>query len=103
MSARWRRVREIARFHRIQASPGFDAAARWLTGAIEAIGLTPETEWVAGDGVSRAWQHLLPEGWDCTRAVATLHDGGTSEALCDFAAQPLSVSSAATRRTGASR
>ncbi len=84
-------VRAIARFHRVQASPGYDAAMRWLAGAIEEIGLTPEIEWVGGDGVSRAWQHLLPEGWECTRAVATLHDGTDAERLCDFAGQPLSV------------
>ena len=84
-------VRAIARFHRIQASPGFDDAARWLTGAIEAIGLTPEVEEVPGDGRTRAWQHLLPEGWTCTRAHARLHDDGRVEPLCDFTAQPLSL------------
>jgi hypothetical protein len=32
-------VRDIARFHRVQASPGLDEAADWLASEIERAGL----------------------------------------------------------------
>ncbi|MFI5370031.1 MAG: DUF4910 domain-containing protein [Candidatus Eisenbacteria bacterium] len=84
-------VRELARFHRVQASPGYDQAARWLTGTLSGLGLEPEMEMVAGDGRTRAWQHLLPEGWECAHARAILHDDHDTRTLCDFSVEPLSV------------
>src|SRR5262249_49950891 len=43
-------VRAIARFHRIQSSPGYDAAADWLEEAIRGAGLVPERVRFAADG-----------------------------------------------------
>ncbi|MBI3540124.1 MAG: hypothetical protein HY076_07610, partial [Candidatus Eisenbacteria bacterium] len=84
-------VRALARFHRVQASPGYDDAARWLTGQIEAIGLVPEIETVPGDGRTRCLGHLMPEGWACDRAEATLLDGAGRERLADYGAEKLSL------------
>ena len=84
-------VRAIARHHRVQASPGYDAAAEWLRATLVSLGLEPEWETVPGDGRTRAWQHLLPEGWECTSAHARLHDEQGARTLCDFASQPLSL------------
>jgi aminopeptidase YwaD len=84
-------VRAIAGHHRVQASPGYDAAAEWLRGALVSLGLEPEWETVSGDGHTRAWQHLLPEGWACDRAHAALVDDTGARPLCDFARQPLSL------------
>lgn len=84
-------VRAIARHHRIQSTPGYDDAAAWLAGALEAAGLTPRVERVAADGRTRRLGSLLPQGWVCERATATLHGRTGSEPLCDFAAEPLSV------------
>ena len=84
-------VRALARFHRVQASPGYDSAAAWLRGEIERIGLTPEVESVPGDGVTRFWGCLMPEGWECRRAVATLVQGSTCRVLCDYDACRLSL------------
>jgi hypothetical protein len=84
-------VKAIARHHRVQASPGYDEAAEGLRTTLLSLGLDPEWETVPGDGQTRAWQHLLPEGWECTSATALLHDGTGAESLCDFASQPLSL------------
>jgi len=84
-------VHAITRHHRIQASPGYDQAADWLGAQVEAAGLELEREEVDGDGRTRCLGALMPEGWDCSRAVATLHDGAGRELLCDFDALALSV------------
>ncbi len=84
-------VRSIARFHRVQSSPGYDAAASWLAERIEAAGLEVEIEHVPGDGRSRFLGALMPRGWACERANATLLDRGRREPLCDYEASKLSL------------
>src|SRR5205085_5337822 len=76
-------VRDLARMHRVQASPGYDQAAAWLIERLVSLGLEPEVEPVPGDGRTRFLGQLMPEGWDCTRAVATLIGPGGRERLCD--------------------
>src|SRR5215813_7258929 len=77
-------VRELARFHRIQASPGYDDAAGWIAERLETLGLTVEREDVPGDGKTRCLGSLMPQGWACSRAVATLVSGSRRERLCDY-------------------
>jgi hypothetical protein len=84
-------VRSLARFHRVQASPGYDAACDWLAARLEEHGLAVEIEQVPGDGRTRCLGHLMPEGWECTHAVAALVDGAASERLCDYEAEKLSL------------
>jgi hypothetical protein len=84
-------VRSLARHHRVQASPGYDEAASWLAGRLEASGLSVATEHVPGDGRTRCLGALMPRGWDCARATATLLAGATREPLCDYAAERLSL------------
>ncbi|MEK7329949.1 MAG: DUF4910 domain-containing protein [Candidatus Eisenbacteria bacterium] len=84
-------VRALARFHRVQASPGYDAAVDWLVAELESYGRSVEIEKVPGDGHTRFLGHLMPEGWECTRALGTLVDGGARERLCDYAAETLSL------------
>ena len=67
-------VRSIARFHRIQSSPGYDEAADWMEDAIRRTGLVPERVSVAADGRTRHLGFPMPEGWRCRHATATLHD-----------------------------
>ena len=93
-------VRAITRFHRIQASPGLDEASDWIAGECERSGLRVEIEHVAGDGRTRCLGHLMPQGWECTRAVATLRDGERRRTLCDFAEVPLSVIQRSTPASG---
>ncbi len=84
-------VVSLARFHRIQASPGYDAAAEWLEGALRDAGLTPERTLVPADGHTRYGGFPMPEGWRCRHARAALHGAGGHEPLADFAAAPLSI------------
>jgi hypothetical protein len=84
-------VRALARFHRVQSSPGYDQATDWLAERLEAAGLEVGIERVPGDGRTRFLGQPMPEGWSCARAVATLHEDGHAERLCDAEAEPLSV------------
>ncbi len=84
-------VRALARFHRVQASPGYDRAAEWLAATLESYGLEVQVGRVAGDGRTRWLGYLMPRGWECTHAAATLLDGAARERLCDYAAEPLSL------------
>ena len=81
----------IARFHRIQSTPGYDEAAAWLEGALRDAGLTPVRLEVPADGHSRALGFPMPEGWKCTSARALLHGGDGVRAIADFATEPLSI------------
>ncbi len=84
-------VRALARFHRVQSSPGYDEAADWLTRQLERMGLAVEIEHVAGDGRTRCFGALMPRGWSCARATASLLDRGARERLCDYDAEKLSL------------
>ncbi len=81
----------IARFHRIQASPGYDEAAAWLEGALGSAGLTPEVTEVPADGRTRFGGFPMPEGWRCRRARAALHGARGREPLADYETAPLSI------------
>ena len=84
-------VREITRFHRVQASPGYDAACGWLAGQLEEAGLAVAVERVPADGRTRFLGQLMPEGWECARARAILFAGPGEERLCDAEIEPLSL------------
>jgi len=84
-------VRAITRFHRVQASPGLDGAADWVAEQCESYGLRVEIEHVNGDGRTRCLGHLMPQGWECSRALAVLDDGGERRTLCDYERVPLSL------------
>jgi len=84
-------VRTLARHHRVQSSPGYDDAAAWLCARLREIGLEPAVEEVPGDGRTRALGWLLPEGWECRRATATLIAGDRRARLCDYAESKLSL------------
>ncbi len=84
-------VRAIARFHRIQASPGYDEAAEWLRGSLRALGVEPEVEAVTGDGRTRYLGAMMPEGWWCDQARAVVIDGGRREPVADWSEEPLSL------------
>src|SRR2546426_12836865 len=84
-------VRELTRFHRVQASPGYDQAADWLCARLESYGLEAERENVPGDGRTRCLGQLMPEGWECTRAVASLVQDDPRERLCDYAESKLTL------------
>jgi hypothetical protein len=84
-------VRAIARFHRIQATPGYAAAAAWLAGELRHAGLAPRVEHARGDGRTRHLGILMPQGWRCDRATADLADGPARERITDWEQEPLSL------------
>ena len=67
-------VRALTRHHRVQASPGFDAASEWLARQLEAAGLRVEIEHVPGDGRTRCLGALMPQGWECRHGEAWLDE-----------------------------
>ncbi len=84
-------VSAIAGFHRVQSSPGYDAAAAWLEGQLADAGLAVEVTRVPGDGRTRMLGGLMPQGWACRQARATLVGARGEEPLCDYADVPLSL------------
>src|SRR5687767_11724878 len=84
-------VRAITRFHRVQSSPGYDQASEWLADRLMAAGLAVDVERVPGDGATRFLGQLMPEGWECMAARATLVAGSRRETLCDYETHPLSL------------
>lgn len=88
-----RHVSAISQHHRIQASPGFRAAAQYVAGQLEAAGLQVTTCRYPADGVARFWTRPSFLEWACDSATLHLLDDGAEpvELLCDFAAVPISV------------
>lgn len=84
-------IRAITRFHRIQASPGYDAASEWVAAQARALGLEVTVETVPGDGHTRRLGQLMPEGWECRSASAILHGNDRPRRICDFEREPLSI------------
>ncbi len=84
-------VQALARFHRIQASPGYDEAAAWLAGVLDTLECVTEIDHAPGDGRTRILGALMPEGWWCDHATATLIDGAHRETVCDWSTLRLSL------------
>ena len=56
-------VAEIARFHRIQASPGYTAAVEYLVGALDAAGIATTVQRFPADGVTETYGWIAPPGY----------------------------------------
>ena len=61
-------VEEITRFHRIQASPGFRAAAQYAVETLKTYGLRAEVLEYPADGETHYWSALMHEEWDARDA-----------------------------------
>ena len=85
-------VAAISQYHRIQASPGYRAAAGYVAEQLEAAGLDVRVlSYPATDG-ARYWTMDAWQEWDC--GEATLHllqDDGPPELLCDYRSLPTSL------------
>lgn len=84
-------VIQISKHHRIQASRGYDDAARWLVQALRNSGLEPEVIPVPADGKLLYLGYPMPEGWQCTLAEAVLHGSAGPEPLSSYRTHPLSL------------
>ena len=88
-----RHVVAISRFHRIQASPGFRAAADYVVAQLVMAGVQVAVKRYPADGVARFWSTPSFLEWTCDDARLALLDerGEASETLCDFSAVPISL------------
>jgi aminopeptidase YwaD len=84
-------VRSLGKFHRVQGSPGFRAAADWLVGELKGRGLADAAvEHLPADGKTRYAQFRSYLGWTAT-------EGRLEEVmpqlrrLGDFATQPVAL------------
>jgi hypothetical protein len=86
-------VAEIARFHRIQASPGFRAAAQYVAETVRGFGLDAEVLSYPADGKTTFWSMRTFLEWDCQEAALFLldDDGKVAEKLADYREQKISV------------
>jgi aminopeptidase YwaD len=86
-------VTAISQFHRIQASPGYRAAAGYVAARLAAAGLETGIRSYPADGRARFWTTPSFLEWSCESA--SLHllggDGRPARLLCDFDAIPTSL------------
>jgi aminopeptidase YwaD len=56
-------VADISRFHRIQASPGYDDAVRYLVSQLNSVGVASEVSSYVADGRTETYGWIAPPGW----------------------------------------
>jgi hypothetical protein len=85
-------VGEIARYHRIQASPGYREAAAWCDAAFGAAGLEHRVISFPYDGKETYWTSRSFEEWRITAARLDLVEPqAQARKLCDFEETRISV------------
>ncbi|HIE05833.1 MAG TPA: DUF4910 domain-containing protein [bacterium (Candidatus Stahlbacteria)] len=83
-------VGDITRFHRIQASPGIRAAAKYCYEQLKQSGLKARTFRFPADGKRRFWSLVVPEEWKIEKGVLMMLEPKRLK-LCDYGANKLSV------------
>jgi len=83
-------VVEISKFHRIQASSGYDEAIEYVRRAIDRVGIASEISSFPADGRSKTWGWTAPIGWRI-RSGRLQQIEPTERTLCSFDEQPISV------------
>jgi len=87
-----RHVAAISQYHRIQASPGFRAAAAYVAGELESAGLSVRTLSYPATDTARYWSLGGWQEWECSEATLDLLDVVEGpERLCDYRSVPTSV------------
>jgi len=85
-------VAAICQHHRIQASPGYRAAAKYVAEQLKASGLSVRILSYPATDTVRYWTLGGWQEWDCQEATLhLLHDDGPPELLCDYRAVPTSL------------
>ena len=82
---------EIARHHRIQASPGYRAAAQWVLQTLLDAGVDAASESYPADLRTRFWHLPAFQEWDCAQATLDWVKDEGMERLCDYRASAVSV------------
>lgn len=86
-----RYVAEIARHHRVQASPGYRAAAEWLVSTLRANGLDATIERFPATENDHFWSLLSFQEWECRSATLDWPRADGFERLCDDRATAVSI------------
>lgn len=90
--AAWRHVAAISQYHRIQASPGYRAAADYVAGQLEGAGLAVRVLSYPATDSARYWSLGGWQEWDCQEATLhLLRDDQPDELLCDYRDLPTSL------------
>ncbi len=82
--AAFNHVAGIAKFHRIQISPGFRAAADYVHSALANRGLSVATLSFAAGNATQWWSQRGFSEWACDHAELVLMEDGRRERLCSF-------------------
>jgi hypothetical protein len=85
-----RYVAAIVNHHRIQASPGFRAAAAYCVDVLRSSGLETRVLSFPADPAEHFWSQKSFLEWNCEQAELWLQ-GENRKRLCDYAACPISV------------
>jgi len=83
-------VADIARYHRIQASPGFDEALEYVRDALSRIGIRVSTSSFTADGQTKTYGWVAPIAWRI-RAGSLREIAPTQRTLCSFSEAPISI------------
>lgn len=81
----------IARYHRIQASPGYRAAAEWLLAALRDAGLDASIERYPANLNERFWSMASFQEWSCREATLDWLKPDGPLRLCDYRASAVSI------------
>ena len=81
----------IARYHRIQASPGYRAAAEWVLAALQEAGLDARVERYPANLHERFWTLPSFQEWDCRSATLDWIKPDGPQRLCDYRASAISI------------
>ncbi|HIQ06197.1 MAG TPA: DUF4910 domain-containing protein, partial [Anaerolineae bacterium] len=85
-------VAAISRYHRIQASPGYRAAAEYVARSLQDAGLDVHVLRFPATETTRYWTLEAWQEWECREATLDLLPlDGESERLCDYRAVPISL------------
>jgi len=85
-------VAEISQHHRIQASPGYRAAAGYVAETLKAAGVKVAVHHVPGDGQTTYWNYLMPGEWWCKGAeLRVIEPKEAASKLCDYRESKLAV------------
>lgn len=87
-----RHIAAISQYHRIQASPGYREAARYVHAELGAAGVSAELLTFPANEDARFWTMESFQEWACAKATLDLVlEGQPDQRLCDFSAVPISL------------
>ncbi len=86
-----RHTAAIARYHRIQASPGYRAAANWILHTLQNAGVSASIETYPANLQATFWSLASFQEWACEEATLEWVKGERVERLCDYRSSAVSV------------